>query len=415
MTRPLPRPTARAEWVDIAKGLSILLVVLLHTSLWLRQAGMERIPAVSALNLAVEDLRMPLFFAMSGLFAAKWLAAGWRDFLGTKAALLVWVFLLWQVPIIAYRIIGGAILPGMVPTDLATQLETWAWSPLRANAELWFLWALVVFLVLGRLLRRVPDVAVVAGAAVLSVAWSGVVVPAGGGDMRHLLGTGFYTAPPYFVFFIAAARFSRPVRDGVARVPRTVWALAALGWFWAFVRLDVLAPHRDEPWAAFAGQACGVLGGVALAVALQSLRPVARLVAHVGRHTLEVYLSHTTIVVALCCGLYLLGGPAGASGSPWLTGPWTGWTVGAVALVGVVGGLLIGRAVRAVPALDPLLQAPAGVRRAVTGRWRSAEIAPAGAATAAEGPGTGVPTDAAPAGVARGAAGPDAIASDRRS
>ena len=354
--RPTSRPRARAQWVDTAKGISILLVVLLHTSLWLRQADMDRIPAFSALNTAFEDLRMPLFFAMSGLFAAKWLAAGWGDFLRTKASLLVWVFLLWQIPVIAYRIIGGSLLPGMVHTDLGKQLETWAWSPLRANAELWFLWALVLFLLAGRLLQRVPTGWVIGSAAVLSVVWSGLVWPGAtgleGGELRHLVGTGLFQAPAYFLFFIAAARGSSQVRDGVARVPQTVWAGVAIGWFVAFAWLGLLGDQRHQPGVVFLGQGCGVLGGIALAVPLQRVRPVARALAFLGRHTLEVYLSHTTIVVALTCTLYL-------TRSPLLAAPWAAWTVVAVALTAIGLGLLLGRLARG----TWLLETPAFLRR----------------------------------------------------
>lgn len=337
----------RAQWVDTAKGLSIVLVVLLHTSLWLRQADMERIEAFSTLNLAFEDLRMPLFFAMSGLFASKWLRAGWRELLRGKIGLLAWVFLLWQVPIIAYRIIGGQLLPGMVATHLPQQLETWAWSPLRANAELWFLWALLVFFLAGRLLRRVPTGMLLVGAAALSVLWSGLlwqgVAGWEPGEIRHLLGTGFHKAPAYFIFFLAAARGSWLVRDGVPRVPRTVWAAVAAGWFVAFVWLDVLDGHRETIGVEFLGQVCGVIGGVALAVTLQWVPALARGLAHLGRHTLEVYVSHTTVVVAACCVLYLLGGPAG---SPLLAAPWAGWTVAGVAALAIGVGLLVGHAAR---------------------------------------------------------------------
>ncbi|MFB9071607.1 acyltransferase family protein [Citricoccus parietis] len=371
--RPPSRP--RAPWVDTAKGISILLVVLLHTSLWLRQADMDRIPAFSALNTAFEDLRMPLFFAMSGLFAAKWLAAGWGDFLRTKASLLVWVFLLWQIPVIAYRIIGGHLLPGMVHTDLGTQLETWAWSPLRANAELWFLWALVLFFLAGRLLQRVPTGWVIGSAAALSVVWSGLVWPGAtgleGGELRHLVGTGLFQAPAYFLFFIAAARGSSRVRDGVARVPQTVWAAVAVGWLVAFAGLGLLEDQRDQPGVVFLCQVCGVVGGIALAVSLQRIRPAARALAFLGRHTLEVYLSHTTIVVALTCLLYL-------TGSPLLAAPWAAWTVVAVALAAIGLGMLLGRAARG----TWLLEAPAAL-----GRWpgslRQASDSPASTATSA--------------------------------
>lgn len=388
-------------------------MVVLHTSLWLRQAEMERIPAISTLNIAFEDVRMPLFVAMSGLFAARWIAADRDRFFGVKVSTLAWVFVIWQVPMIAYRIIGGQILPGMTETGLGQQLDTWAWSLVRANAELWFLWALVAFFLVARMVRRVPTVPLLAVAAAVSMLFSSVLWhPAGfagpgwfdaapvpaivlemptGGDLRHLIGTGFYKAPAYLVFFLAAARCSGMIRDGATRLPRAVWAMVAAGWVVVFAWFGSgfatgtaaglgpalgLAPSPDSAagmllaetyaqWTEWRGdfgteflvQLAGLLGGVATAVTLSYLRPVAHVLGHVGRTTLPIYLSHTTTVVTVACLMYLFA-PA------LLDAPAAPITVFAVAGVSIVVGLAIGR----LGAGTWLLQAPAPVRRALAGR-----------------------------------------------
>ncbi|WP_396179927.1 acyltransferase family protein, partial [Citricoccus sp.] len=133
----------------------------------------------------------------------------------------------------------------------------------------------------------------------------------------------------------------------------------ALGWLVAFAWLGLLEDQRNQPGVVFLGQVCGVLGGIALAVSLQRMRPAARALAFLGRHTLEVYLSHTTIVVTLTCVLYL-------TGSPLLAAPWAAWTVVAVALTAIGVGLLLGRAARG----TWLLETPAALRRwAGPRRW----------------------------------------------
>ena len=59
----------RLAWVDVAKGLCILLVVLMHATLGVEKAiGHE-----TALNAFIEwarPFRMPDFFLISGLFLA---------------------------------------------------------------------------------------------------------------------------------------------------------------------------------------------------------------------------------------------------------------------------------------------------------------------------------------------------------
>ena len=65
---------ARHTWVDAAKGISILLVVMVHTRSWLDYAGIETGAVMNELIAASNHVRMPLFFFVAGLFAAKWVA-----------------------------------------------------------------------------------------------------------------------------------------------------------------------------------------------------------------------------------------------------------------------------------------------------------------------------------------------------
>lgn len=56
-------------------------------------------------------MRMPLFFAASGLFPAEWVRATWRELLAGKLALLIWVFMLWQAVVFVYKVAETLWLP----------------------------------------------------------------------------------------------------------------------------------------------------------------------------------------------------------------------------------------------------------------------------------------------------------------
>ncbi|HCG2982640.1 TPA: acyltransferase family protein, partial [Corynebacterium striatum] len=58
----------RLAWPDIAKGISILGVVLLHVTLTVPESSETRL---AAFNVWLDPLRLPLFFLVSGYFSSK--------------------------------------------------------------------------------------------------------------------------------------------------------------------------------------------------------------------------------------------------------------------------------------------------------------------------------------------------------
>ena len=64
----------RVAWVDAGKGLAISLVVLFHSARWLDGLPSDTV-VWQTVNDVLATLRLPLFFTLSGLFAAKWLVA----------------------------------------------------------------------------------------------------------------------------------------------------------------------------------------------------------------------------------------------------------------------------------------------------------------------------------------------------
>src|SRR5918997_1351335 len=88
---PTRRTAARLDWVDAAKGMSILLVVGHHIVWFLERSGQAPGAVVSA-NEALASLRMPLFFLASGLLAAGPLAAQWRGGVRKRGAFFLFLY-----------------------------------------------------------------------------------------------------------------------------------------------------------------------------------------------------------------------------------------------------------------------------------------------------------------------------------
>ena len=77
--RPRPEEAARLAWVDVAKGLCIILVVMMHSTLGTGEAmgGEGFLHTVVAF---AKPFRIPDFFLLSGLFLGRVIDRDWRLF-----------------------------------------------------------------------------------------------------------------------------------------------------------------------------------------------------------------------------------------------------------------------------------------------------------------------------------------------
>ncbi|OLT01017.1 hypothetical protein BJF90_06940 [Pseudonocardia sp. CNS-004] len=121
----------RLEWVDAAKGMSILLVVA-HHAVWFLQHSGQAPAAVVMANEALASLRMPLFFLASGLLAAGPLAAPWRVVLHKRVAFFLYLYAIWTIIRFTFF---ATVVPPEVDPDAPPTRSGWCWRcccPARA-------------------------------------------------------------------------------------------------------------------------------------------------------------------------------------------------------------------------------------------------------------------------------------------
>lgn len=114
----------RVEWIDVAKALSILLVTMLHVGQLAQQSGIQ-VGRIVVLNDFLAPIRMPLFFAASGVFAGSALAKPWSHLLRHKVALYAWLFVLWTS---VRWLFCGFALPNPGNLDEGSSLLEIAWA-----------------------------------------------------------------------------------------------------------------------------------------------------------------------------------------------------------------------------------------------------------------------------------------------
>lgn len=154
----------RIDWVDYAKGICIILVVMMHSTLGVEKAAGE----MSWLNGFIawaQPFRMPDFFLISGLFLASRIGKPWREYADSKVLHFAYFYVLWmniQFVLKAPALHAEAGLPGVISGYLMGYIEPYG--------TLWFIYMLALFFVLTRLLRRVNPVIVFIAAGLLEMA-----------------------------------------------------------------------------------------------------------------------------------------------------------------------------------------------------------------------------------------------------
>jgi len=175
----------RLDWVDMAKGLSIFLVVMMYAA---SSVG-EDTGGVGALHWAIAfatPFRMPEFFVISGLFLSQVIDRPWRAYADRRVVHYLYFYALWALIHIIFKV-------GLLGANPAGAVEQIAWAVIQPYGVLWFIYMLAVVSAVTKLLHdiRAPRLAVFAVAAILQMA---------------TIQTGSYLVDQfaeYFVFFYA--------------------------------------------------------------------------------------------------------------------------------------------------------------------------------------------------------------------
>lgn len=325
----------REPWADAAKGLCILLVVLHHV------VGKHYVPLVADLSQptvgplgpalgigpslepallptwlgatwdglteALRPVRMPLFFAISGFFASRAVHRPWR---AARSRVLggYYLYLVWLLFFALFYVVESR-LPANRTEDLPDLARDLVW----ASTSMWFLYALPVYFVLAKALRRWPR-ATLAGAAVLAGSLS-----AFGIEEVNRAQVLFC-----FLFFALGAYRPQSVTDAVGRLPVKV-ALGAFVLALAVFETGVLPSSIPVLGAGLAGVALGLT--VARHLARSAL---AEPLAWLGQRTMRVYVLHLVVLTSV---LYLP--------SPLVRGPLAGSVPFAVVYPLVLTGLVV--------------------------------------------------------------------------
>src|ERR1700743_3513532 len=161
--RPTRLAPSRIDWVDYAKGICIVMVVMMHsvlgTELAARQTGFMHLVVAFA-----KPFRMPDFFLISGLFLSVVIDRDWRTYLDRKVVHFAYFYVLWVTIQFGFKAPSFATEQGWAHAGLL-YLESF----IEPFGTLWFIYLLQIFFVVTKATRRLPPLLIWGLAAFLEL------------------------------------------------------------------------------------------------------------------------------------------------------------------------------------------------------------------------------------------------------
>jgi len=156
--------TERIDWVDYAKGICIVMVVMMHSVLGVELAAGQT-GFMHPLVAFAKPFRMPDFFLISGLFLSVVIDRDWRTYLDRKVVHFAYFYVLWVTIQFGFKAPSFAAETGWTHVGFM-YLESF----IEPFGTLWFIYLLPVFFVVAKATRRMPPLMIWGMAALLEMA-----------------------------------------------------------------------------------------------------------------------------------------------------------------------------------------------------------------------------------------------------
>jgi uncharacterized membrane protein YcfT len=156
--------SARIDWVDYAKGICIVMVVMMHSVLGVELAAGQT-GFMHLLVAFAKPFRMPDFFLISGLFLSVVIDRDWRTYLDRKVVHFAYFYVLWVTIQFGFKAPSFA-----AETSWAHAGFMYLESFIEPFGTLWFIYLLPVFFVVAKATRQMPPLLIWGVAALLETA-----------------------------------------------------------------------------------------------------------------------------------------------------------------------------------------------------------------------------------------------------
>lgn len=274
----------RLDWPDVARGAAMMLVVLAHTLQLMEISGWQ-LGWLDTANLYLTAVRMPLFFLIAGLFGARAIRRTWRGLFASRLALLIYMYVLWML----IRAVWFSFVPWPLNDD-----HPWvalAISPFWPTNGLWFLFALILYLLVGKLTAKARAWIPLGAALALALVTASGLLPNGGNPIWNSIAL-------YAFFFLLGARLPQ-LWFAIADRAGVLLLIAALLVVPASVVLFGVLPDPVQGLGRVVLSVVCVAAAIVLAAMVARVRWLSSPFRYVGRRTIAVYVVHAMLLAVL--------------------------------------------------------------------------------------------------------------------
>ncbi|MFX0108469.1 MAG: acyltransferase family protein, partial [Candidatus Hodarchaeota archaeon] len=145
-------PTSRLDWIEVAKGVGITFVILVHSM----------IPLLNPVTIHLSSFTIPLFFVLAGLtYNNERHRGNIRSFAASRGKqFLIPYFFLYAIMMILFVPLAPSIETSLTPIEIVLWF-IYGNGPPKSASHLWFLpvlyFGLMVFVVMDRAMQRFPS------------------------------------------------------------------------------------------------------------------------------------------------------------------------------------------------------------------------------------------------------------------
>ncbi len=297
---PAPPAHKRDQSIDVARGITIIAIVLGHVVLGVGAAQMADAQQVEDVTRGLYLFRLSTLAYLSGLFVQRGIAkAGAKGFVTQRLLLFGWLYVLWSIIQSSVKALAGSLTNESLGWSEVLHL----WVP---EGQLWFL----PWLMGATLIAAIVKPWTSTRRATLSLGGALALALAVWGLAPTLIFTGGWAL---LLPFFAGCLMTAAVHARLFRSLAVAWGIALLGaaaWLGLDVAFTVVPPTLGGEDRTVSGVVLGGLasvGGTAACLAWAALLARTRAsaaIGAVGRRSLEIFLAH--IVVASGTRIILL-------------------------------------------------------------------------------------------------------------
>lgn len=265
----IPHNSQRLAWLDIARGIGIILVVAGHVERGLVSSNIAKSDVWSVLDLGIYTFHMPLFMLLAGLNVTTSLKKGKSSFLVSKIRSVILPYLIWSI-------IQGSLLiifAGSTNNSMGlVDLFSIGWKPI---SPFWFLYALFVYFCI---VTVTIDRYILILMGLCSIILADSFDP---GSFVNLL-------CHHFLFFVIGATAGDWIKAWSPSRPTLILLAGMAGYF---IGWQILAPDKTA-YSSVTALPCAIMGMVVVLAIARMLDRSAPYLEWIGQRSMPIYVMH---------------------------------------------------------------------------------------------------------------------------